>query len=119
MNNKRLLFFGLIAFLSVALISCIKQEEVDRETVLEATPDPIVEGGWRKMGGFMNQELSHMDWMFAIGNKAYFSFSYMPDVPWIDLASNFWEYDPATNKFSPRANIPDFDCCGTRFVINN
>src|SRR5215217_2649090 len=92
---KRLQYAMTIAVL-LSVFSC-KTETIEPQFEKPVT----VQGGWRKMGDFFNENAT-VTFMFALHDKAY----YRVDMIYQKLESNFWEYDPAANRFTKKAMLP-------------
>ncbi|HRO42828.1 MAG TPA: hypothetical protein PL009_08340 [Flavipsychrobacter sp.] len=93
----------LIVILFVAACkTVVDKPDFSKPVVLENTPAPIVPGGWRKMGDFFNINAENVHFAFTLKNKAYFQV----DMIYQELLSDFWEYDPSTNKFTAKAKLP-------------
>lgn len=115
---KRLQHGLAIAFL-LSVYSCTTttiEPNFEKPVLLQGNANPVVHGGWRKMGDFFNENAT-VTFMFALRDKAY----YRVDIINQKLESNFWEYDPAANRFSKKAMIPaDYAQNGSLAIaINN
>ena len=53
----------------------------------------------------------------AIGNKGYIGTGATPNDPWSFPNSEWWEYDPAVNKWTQKANYPVQDYSAVAFSI--
>ena len=110
-RNRRCLTYAigvLLSFGTIALNSCkINDEETERikPLVLGGNADPVVSGGWRKMGEFFHDDV-RVEYIFTIGDKAYFRVRKAGPEKSEKPETNFWEYDPKANRFSPKGRLP-------------
>ncbi len=90
-----------VVLFTLGTVACTKREHYIEPAILtKGSAAPIVSGGWRKMGEFLSVKCVPT-YLFTLGDKAYFSVQ-GPSI----LASTFWQYDPATNEFTPKATLP-------------
>ncbi len=99
--------------LAVALLWCLSaiacnkiEKNIEPEIMTKGSAAPILHGGWRKMGDFLSVRCVPT-YLFTLDGKAYFSMSATQK-----LTSSFWQYDPVTNEFTPKAPLPDKDQSG-------
>ncbi len=109
MKTKLSIYIGLKTILvfscALMLTSCYKSEEIkdEKPIILQGNAEPIVHGGWRKMGSFFNEK-TELLFVFTIENKSYFIVSAYPEIE-----SNFYEYNSETNGFTAKKKLPEFD----------
>jgi N-acetylneuraminic acid mutarotase len=95
-----------VLFIFIGLPSCEEKLSVNnkKDVILTGNAQSIVKGGWRKMGDFFNDNAVYK-LLFVLRGKAYFKVS----MNYQDLESDFWAYDPISNSFSARKELPTKD----------
>ena len=100
-------------FLAVGMLSACSKEETKPVATppVVVTPPPAVvikaffPEGWRALENFMGAERSNAV-SFAIGDKLYLGLGYSSFSGFSNVAKDFYEYNPATNKWKAIAEFP-------------
>lgn len=105
--------FFFAFFAGAMLLACSKTDTPAPTTattpVVTPTPTPTVKAfipeGWKSLEKFMGDYRSNAV-SFTIGDKIYVGAGYSSFAGFTDVSRDFYEYDPATNKWKQIAEFP-------------
>jgi N-acetylneuraminic acid mutarotase len=103
--------FCFIIIASFILIACTKTDTPTPTTPTPVVTPPIptvktfIPDGWKALEKFMGAERSNAV-SFTIGDKIYVGSGYSASQGFADVSRDFYEYDPASNKWKAIAEFP-------------